>query len=313
MSLCVPEFGPQPVTTVVAVDPVTLKNLAAITLDQAVATRPTLVPHHGKTHIYLAGTTQGVRVIWDPKTRTLRQDRTWAPSYLLPGQSIGDAPVPLGNWVVFNNNAFPTQHVPICAVAVKMSDAGDIQRICPWGTTIPAGVTSNAPASFSTDPQKSLLFMQDLLVGGVFAVHLDQGSGAMTIKWSRPDWRTSDYFTAVGPPNHRVLSSQYLSPSFTTAQVTNNSWTESVLWVDESTGKTLAQSAYNAPTDLAWMAVPGYAGRWYTMTVQGSLIIYTPQACSTSAKKPVTPASTTMCTTNYAALPQPIAFPAPKP
>jgi hypothetical protein len=313
MSTCVAQFGPQPVTTVVAIDPITLRNISAITLNQAVASRPTVVSNKGNSEMYLAGSTQGVRVIWNPKTKKLSQDLTWAPSYLLPGQNVGDAPVPVGDWVVFNNNAFPTQGVPICAVAVRMTRAADIHRICPWGTTLPAGVTSNAPASFSTDPEKSLIFMQDLLVGGVFAVHLDQTTGEMITKWSRPDWRTSDYFTSVGPSNHRVLSSQYLSPTFNAGQLGNNSWTEGVLWVDESTGKTLAQSAYNGPTQLGWMAMPSYAGRFYTMTTNGTLNIYVPQACATTGKLHVSPPSTTTCSTDYAALPQPIAYPAPKP
>jgi hypothetical protein len=264
--------------------------------------------------MYLAGSTQGVRVIWNPKNKTLRQDLSWAPPLLLPGQSAGDAPVPLGKWVVFNNNAVaPTPGVPICAFVVKMTDATNTQRLCPWGTTIPAGVMSNAPASFSTDPQKSLIFMQDLLVGGVFAVHLNQANGRMTIKWSRPDWRTSDYFTATGPAHQRVLSSQYMSPSFSAAQISSNSWTESVLWVDEETGKTLAQSAYNGPTDLGWFAMPGYSGRWYTLSVAGTINIYVPQACAKTGKRPVVPASTTTCSTDYASLPQPVRSPAPLP
>ncbi len=311
MSMCIAKYGPQPVTTVIAVDPVTLKNIAAITLNQAVASRPTVVAHGSVTQMYLAGSTQGVRVLWNPQTKTLSQDLSWAPPLLLPGQSAGDAPVPLGNWVVFNNNAVaPTSGVPICAFVVNMTDASKTQRLCPWGTTIPAGVSSNAPASFSTDPQKSLIFMQDLLVGGVFAVHLNQTNGQMAIKWSRPDWRTSDYFSVTGPANHRVLASQYMSPSFTASQISTNSWTESVLWVDEDTGKTLAQSAFNGPTDLGWYAMPGYSGRWYTLSAAGTINIYVPQSCAKSGKKPVAPASITMCSTNYASLPAPVRNPA---
>ena len=297
MSACIAQYGPQPVTTVVAIDPVTLKNITAIKLSQPIAARPTLVANNGNTDMYLAGATRGVRVTWNPKTKTLREDTGWQPPYLLPGQTTGDAPVPLGKWVIFNNNASPpvkAPGVPICAVAVKMSNASNVHRICPWGKTIPSGLTSNAPASFSTDPQKSLIFMQDMLMGGVFAVRLDQSTGRMAIKWSRPDWRTSDYFTAVGPSNNRVLSSQYLSSDFP-SQVQTGSWTESVLWVDESTGKTLAQSAINGPTDLGWMAQPGYAGRWYTMTLRGTIIIYEPQRCSTKVSRPVSPQSITKC------------------
>jgi len=297
MSMCTADYGPQPDTTIVAVNSVTLANITKIKLSQKVAARPTLVANGGNTDMYLAGATRGVRVIWDPNTKTLREDTSWQPPYLLAGQTTGDAPPVLGKWVIFNNNASPpvkSPGVPVCAVAAKISDAANIHRICPWGTTIPAGKSSNAPASFSTDPQKSLIFMQDMLMGGVFAVHLDQSSGTMKVKWSRPDWRTSDYFTASGPSNNRVLSSQYLSSNFP-SQVQTGTWTESVLWVNEATGKTVAQSATNGPTDLAWMAQPAYAGRWYTMSLRGTINIYEPQKCSTTVSRPVSPLSATTC------------------
>ena len=297
MSMCTTDYGPQPDTTVVAVSSVTLANITAIKLSQPVAARPTLVANGGNTDMYLAGATRGVRVTWNPKTKTLNEDTSWQPPYLLAGQTTGDAPPVLGKWVIFNNNASPpvkSPGVPVCAVAAKISDAANIHRICPWGKTIPAGKSSNAPASFSTDPQKSLIFMQDMLMGGVFAVHLDQSSGKMKVKWSRPDWRTSDYFTASGPSNNRVLSSQYLSSNFP-SQVQTGTWTESVLWVNEATGKTVAQSATNGPTDLAWMVQPAYAGRWYTMSLRGTINIYVPQKCSTRVSRPVSPQSITKC------------------
>ena len=226
MSMCIAQYGPQPDTTVVAIDPVTMANITAIKLSQPVAARPTLAADNGNTNMYLAGATRGVRVIWDPNTKTLREDTSWQPPYLLAGQTTGDAPPVLGKWVIFNNNASPpvkSPGVPVCAVAAKISDAANIHRICPWGTTIPAGKTSSAPSSFSTDPQTNLIFMQDQLMGGVFAVHLDQSSGQMKVKWSRPDWRTSDYFTASGPSNNRVLSSQHLSSDFP-SKVLEGTW-----------------------------------------------------------------------------------------
>jgi hypothetical protein len=91
-----------------------------------------------------------------------------------------------------------------------------------------------------------------------------------------------------------VLSSQYLSSNFP-SQVQTGTWTESVLWVNEATGKTVAQSATNGPTDLAWMVQPAYAGRWYTMTLRGTIIIYVPQKCSTRVSRPVSPQSITKC------------------
>ena len=310
MSGCIDQYGPQPFTTFVAVDPVTLENIAAIKLDQSVVARPIVVPHGKKTYIYLSGATHGVRIIWDPKARTLTQDASWAPSYLLPGQGAGDAPVLMGQWVIFNSNAITSTTMHICAVVVRQSDDSDVHRVCPWGTALPGGASSEAPASFSTDPENNMFFMQDLLVGGVFGVHLDQATGAMEVRWSRPDWRTSDYLVTMGSAKDRVVISQYIDPTgFTVADLFNNGWRESVLWASEATGATVAQSAVNGPTSLGWMPMPGYAGRVYTMNADGTFTIYLPLACSRSTTQSVSPASTTMCSTDYSTLPQPIELP----
>jgi hypothetical protein len=295
MSFCIPNFGPQPNSTVIAADPVTLKTIASIQLDQSVTARPTLVSHNGMTYMYLAGATQGIRVIWNPKTKTLTQDPTWTPTYLLPGQGAGDAPVPLGNWVIFNTNAITSTTVPICAVAVSQSNANVWRRACPWGRTLPPGVVSEQPASFSTDPENGMFFIQDWLVGGVFAMHLNQKTGAMKVVWSRPDWRTSDYFSSIGPANHRVVVSQKLQSDFTSANANSGEWQESVLWVDQKTGKTLAQSAINGPSAPAWMIEPGYAGRMYALGTDGTLHLFSVSACTRRSSPPLTPASLTSC------------------
>jgi hypothetical protein len=307
MSFCIPHFGPQPNSTVIAADPVTLETIASIELNQSVTARPTLVSRMGKTYMYLAGATQGIRVIWNPKTKKLTQDTTWTPTYLLPGQGAGDAPVPLGNWVIFNSNAITSTTVPICAVAVSQTNANVWHRYCPWGRTLPAGVVSEQPASFSTDPQNSMFFMQDWLVGGVYAMHLNQSTGVMKIVWSRPDWRTSDYFTSIGPANRRVVISQYLQSNFTSANANSGEWTESVLWVDGATGKTLAQSAINGPSAPAWMITPGYAGRLYALGTDGTLHLFAVSACASAATPAFVPASVTNCSTPTSSLPQPIA------
>jgi hypothetical protein len=307
MSFCIPHFGPQPNTTVIAADPVTLKTIASLELDQSVTARPTLVSQMGKTYMYLAGATQGIRVIWNPKTQTLLQDTTWTPTYLLPGQGAGDAPVPLGRWVIFNTNAITSTTVPICAVAVSQSNANVWHRYCPWGRTLPAGVVSEQPASFSTDPENNMFFMQDWLVGGVYAMRLNQSTGTMKVVWSRPDWRTSDYFNSIGPANDRVLVSQYLQSNFTSANANSGQWTESVLWVDQATGKTLAQSAINSPSAPAWMITPGYAGRMYALGTDGTLHFFAVSACTSPSTPALSPASVTSCATSPASLPQPIA------
>lgn len=275
MSSCQSEYGAQPDTTVIAADPKTLENIDAIKLNQEVTARPVVVKHDGKIYMYISGTSTLVRVIWDPDTQTLTQDKSWAPKYLLKGQEVGDAPAIIGDWVIANTNAAPSDSVPICAVAVNQDDPSDLHRLCPWGKTLPSGVSSSeSPGSFGTDPENSMIYAQDWFVGGVYAIQLDQKSGEMKTVWHRDDWRTSDYFSLVGPAKHRVLISQYLEPDWKMSDVVGYDYTESVLWADAKTGKTLAQSDYNPSTAVGSLPNVGYGGRVYMMGNNGSLYIY---------------------------------------
>ena len=71
------------------------------------------------TYIYLAGPGTGVRIIWDPPAETFTQDATWTPACVSPGEMTGDAPIPLGDWIIFNSNAGAGATVPQCIVAVS--------------------------------------------------------------------------------------------------------------------------------------------------------------------------------------------------
>ena len=97
----------------------------------------------------------------------------------------------------------------------------------------------------------------------------------MKVQWSRPDWYSSDYFSMVGPKNQRVLVSQNINPDTTTADIaTGFDYTETVLWVNEATGKTIAESAPSPSTAVGSLINVGYGGRFYTMGNDGSLFIY---------------------------------------
>jgi hypothetical protein len=308
MQQCIAKYGPQPATTVVAVDPVTLQSIAAIKLDQTLDSRATIVAHGALTYMYLAGPSAGVRIIWDPQSKTLTQDSTWTPAYVSPGETTGDAPIPLGDWVIFNTNAGSGATVPQCIVAVSQANSNTVQRICPWGATLTAN-GSQQPASVSVDPETNLIFAQDWFAGGVFAIKLDQATGHMAVQWSRPDWRTSDYLASIGTKDHRVLLSTYFSPNFTSADASTGNWTESLIWVDQATGRTLAQSAFNSATAVGWMPELGYAGRVYTLTLKGNLNIYAVSACTSSSTAAFTPLSTTTCASGASGLPAPVASP----
>jgi hypothetical protein len=79
----------------------------------------------------MAGANTLLRVIWDPKTKTLSQDMSWEPEYLLPGQTDGDAPARLGDWVIANTNALGSETTPMSVVAINQDDPTRLVRINP--------------------------------------------------------------------------------------------------------------------------------------------------------------------------------------
>ena len=98
--------------------------------------------------------------------------------------------------------------------------------------------------------------MYDMLLGGVTAVNLNQTTGALTTAWSRPDWKISDYIQSIGPAGSRVLISQYINQTNSSNPFVNADWNtynyqESVLMVDQATGRTLAQLFYGSLTDCS--------------------------------------------------------------
>jgi hypothetical protein len=269
---------------VIAADPVTLETLDAVQLAQQVTARPVVTEHNGVIYLYMAGTTTLQRVIWDPNAKKLTIDESWAPEYLLEGQFTGSAPAVLGNWIISNTNANPSTTTPMSVVAVNQDDPTKLVRINPWGDTLPDGATSATLGSFGVDPTNNMIFAQDFLLGGVFGISLDQATGAMAVVWSRPDWRTSDYFSTVGPTDQRVLISQFISPDFQQSDLQTLDYTENVLWVKALTGETIAQSADTASTALGSLPNVGYGGRLYMMGNDGDIFMY--QVMPSGAEQP---------------------------
>jgi hypothetical protein len=282
LSSCPGAPGSNPKTTVAVLDPVTLNTIDSILLTQAIVARPIVTTWHGKIYAYIDGTSTLLRVQWDPKTQKLTQDTSWAPKYLLKGQGAGDAPGVVGKWVISNANAAPSTSVPICAFAVSQDNPNDSSRLCPWGKTLPVrGMSeSTSAASFSTDPPNGLFFMQDWLVPGIWAVHIDQSTGHMKVAWQRADITMGDYFAEIGPSNHRVLLTQNVignTPAKAFAEDSN--YQETLMWLDEKTGKTLAQSTQHPSTTTGSLINIGYGGRVYMMGTQGSLFIFQVVPC----------------------------------
>ena len=283
MATCTDDFGSAPNSVFVAVDPVTLENLDSIEINQNVTARTVAVEHDGKIYMYGNGAKSLVRVIWDPETKSLTQDLSWQPKVILKGQTGGASPVVMGDYVIADSNANPSTETPQCVFTVSQDDPNTTNKFCPWGETFPVdsgATTSETPAAPGIDPETNTIFVDDYFLKGVYAISMDPNTGAMTEKWSRSDWWSSDYFTLVGPKDQRVLVSQNIAPDTTTADIAAGfDYNETVLWVDAETGKTIAESAENTSTAAGSLINPGYGGRFYTMGNDGSLYIYTVQGC----------------------------------
>jgi hypothetical protein len=240
--------------------------------------------------MYMAGSETLQRVIWDPETQKLSVDESWAPEYLLDGQYSGSAPSVLGDWVISNTNANPSQ-VPMSVVAVNQNDATQLTRINPWGDTLPDGAVSLTLGSFAADPETNMIYAQDWLAGGVYGVQLDQETGDMEVIWGQPDWRTSDYFSMVGSADQRVLISQFLNPDFEVSDAQTYNYTEAVEWANAMTGETLARSGYTPSTALGSLPNIGYGGRLYLMGNAGDVFIYQKETIILATSNPSTAAS----------------------
>jgi len=281
-------------STIIALDPATLETLDSVLLNQMVPTRTIVTEHNGTIYLYMAGQTNLVRVILNPTNGKFTVDTTWAPSYLLTGQSAGDAPAIIGDWIIPNQNAGGSNTVPITIVAINQNDPTNIVRYAPWGLTLPTPTGTSAPSlsnppttwsqsvsSFGVDSVNNMIYAQDTYQG-VVGVRLDPVTGIMTPVWNRPDWRTTDYFSLIGPADKRVLISQNLSPSITGSNstlwtaLTGTNYTENVIWANAATGATIAESGYNPSTAQGSLPNVGYGGRIYMMRNNGFPIIYLP-------------------------------------
>ena len=188
----------------------------------------------------------------------------------------------IGKWIISNANAAPSKTVPICAFAVSQDNPNDSSRLCPWGKTLPVrgASKSTSAASFSTDPENGMFFMQDWIVPGIWAVHIDQGTGDMKVEWQRQDITMGDYFAMIGPTNQRVLLTQnVLGNTPAKAFAENSNYQETLMWLDEKTGKTLADSTPHPATTTGSLINVGYGGRIYMMGTQGSLFIFQVAPC----------------------------------
>ncbi|NDR58152.1 hypothetical protein [Aliiruegeria sabulilitoris] len=263
-----------PGSTIVAVDPESFELL-----DQIGVPENTVVPHtitrlDGRIAIYAPSILKAYRFFWDSETRTLSQDPDWTTPYLDPGQTTGDAPAILGDWVLFQTNGLPTTKAASSIAAINQRDATRITRIYPFGTELPTG-QSWAPPKSAVDAENGLVFSADQNMMKIGAVRLDQASGEMEVVWTL-DGATTALQALYGPAEARVLGTARAAPGTTVEQLNQTnapSYTQTALWLNALTGEVLAESDPLPPMAFNTLLSSGYGGRFYYMHDQGFYVL----------------------------------------
>jgi hypothetical protein len=258
----------------VAVNPKTLQVYDSILLPEVTAVPHTITMFHGKIAIYCAGSTNGLnklyRYFWNPETKKLSQDTSFVVSILLPGQTTGDAPGILGDWITVQTNGLPT-NVPSSVVAVNQDDPTKITRISPFGP-LPSGVMSWAPPKSAVDVDNNMVYSDDEGAGKMAGIKLDQSTGNMTAAFVG-NYKTTSLMALYGPKDKRVLGLSNYNPNATPQQLQNGTYTEQAIWLNAATGQLLAQSAFFPSMSTNTMLTPGFGGLFYFPTNQQGFVI----------------------------------------
>ncbi len=263
----------------VAVDPDTLKVLDTLVAPEDSATPPIIAPYDGKIAIYTAMLKKAYRFFWDPDTQTLSRDKSWTASYLENGQTVGDAPTLMKDWIVIQTNGIGSDTTASSLVAINVNDASNTQTIKPFGD-LKSGQKSNAPPKPQGDPENDMVYSADGGVGKIAGIHLDPTSGQMTTKFVVDD-RSFEFQPLFGPADERVLVTTKWNPDAPVGEVATGGYTQQVVWRDAATGKPLAESDYLPPIGFNGLVAPTYGGRWvYAAQSSGSLFFLQPMPAS---------------------------------
>ena len=268
-----------------AIDPNTLKVYDQLVAPEDSATPPIIAPYQGKIAIYTAMLQHAYRFFWDPATKKLTQDKSWVASYLQNGQTVGDAPTYMGNWIVIQTNGLGSSTKASSLVAINVNNASDTHTIFPFGQ-LQSGQSSNAPPKPEGDLQNNMVYSADGGVAKIAGIHLDQATGEMTTKFTVDD-RSFEFQPLVGPPNQRVLITTKWNPDVKVGALASGSYTQQVVWRDAATGKPFAQSDFLPAIGFNGLVAPTYGGRFvYPAQSSGSLYFLQPMPASSQPPLP---------------------------
>ena len=263
-----------PGSNICAVDPLTFKIYDNIDVPENTVTPHTITMFDGKIAIYAPSYLKVYRYFWDPMTKKLSKDPDWViSSYLEPGQTSGDAPGILGDWVVIQVNGLPSK-VASSIIAINQQNPSRITRVHPFGKDVPTGM-SWAPPKAAIDAENSMVFSADQGMMKIGGIKFDQTSGEMTTAWTM-DAATTALQALYGPPDRRVLGTARATPGATLEQLNQTSaptYRQQALWLEARTGRILAESSFFEPMNFNTLLTPGFGGRFYYMWDQGFIVL----------------------------------------
>ena len=225
------------------------------------------------------------RYFWDPATKKLSQDKSWVATYLQNGQTVGDAPTYMGDWIVIQTNGIGSDTKASSLVAINVNDASDTHTVFPFGQ-LESGQSSNAPPKPQGDPENNMVYSADGGIGKIAGVHLDPSTGEMTTKFVVDD-RSFEFQPLFGPADHRILVTTKWNPDVSVGALASGAYTQQVVWRDAATGKELASSDFLPPIGFNGLVAPTYGGRWvYPAQSSGSLFFLQPMPASSQPPVP---------------------------
>lgn len=239
-----------PGSNICAVNPVTFEIYDNISVPENAVVPHTITMFEGKIAIYAPSWLRAYRFFWDPVKKKLSRDPDWVVSYLEPGQTSGDAPGILGDWIVVQVNGLPSK-VASSVVGINQKDPTKITRVYPFGKELPTG-QSWAPPKAAIDVENSMVFSADQGMGKIGGIKFDQATGKMTTAWTL-DAATTALQSLYGPPERRVLGTARAEPGTTLKQLnqtSNPTYKQQALWLDAKTGRILAESSFFEPMNF---------------------------------------------------------------
>lgn len=274
-------------TTLLTVDPVTLRTLDRVTTPEPVTGRVTATRRRGVDLVYVAGRDSLHRYRVRPGGDLVR-DRGWGPVRYRTGDGTpGTGPGLLGRWVVVQTNFLPSTEA-LRLTAVHQDDPTRVFHLRPFAGRLPLGAgtlpvvdalapllgdaLAAAPAATSwivskpaLDRAARTIVTHDTAVGEIAAVHLDPRSG-LSVRWSRP-LRSLSFTALTGPPRCRdVVQTDWRPESG-----------DQVVWLDLATGEELRRTGtldqLPAPGNVV---TPGYDGTFFYAGLGGGLFALRP-------------------------------------